>query len=137
MMKRDLQSLSVVLFVFVVSVTCTAAERERKQLRAGIIGLDTSHVIAFTKILNAADVKPELSGCRVVAAYPHGSPDIESSTSRIPKYTTQIQKLGVEIVDSIETLLTKVDVVFLETNDGRPHLKQAMKVFRAKDSRNV
>ncbi len=131
MMRRDLQSLLIIFLVFVLPVTCTAAERERKQLRAGIIGLDTSHVIAFTKILNAADVKPELSGCRIVAAYPHGSPDIESSTSRIPKYTAQIQKLGVEIVDSIEMLLTKVDVVFLETNDGRPHLKQAMKVFRA------
>ena len=39
-----------------------------KPLRAGIIGLDTSHVTAFTKLLNAPDAKPELAGVRVVAA---------------------------------------------------------------------
>ena len=40
------------------------------KLRAGIIGLDTSHVIAFTKMLNADNVAPDLAKCRVVAAYP-------------------------------------------------------------------
>ena len=130
-MKKWIRSVLFLFLICGISPTCGAAEAEVKPLRAGIIGLDTSHVIAFTKILNATDVKPELAGCRVVAAYPQGSPDIESSTSRIPKYTEQIQELGVEIVDSIETLLTKVGVVFLETNDGRPHWKQARKVLRA------
>ena len=37
-------------------------------LRAGIIGLDTSHAVAFTQLLNASDPKPELAGVRVVAA---------------------------------------------------------------------
>ncbi len=123
--------VSTLLFIVLTAGAVDSAEPEPRQLRAGIIGLDTSHVIAFTKILNASDVKPQLAGCRIVAAYPHGSPDIESSTSRIPRYTEQIQKFGVEIVDSIDTLLKKVDVVFLETNDGRPHLKQALKVIRA------
>ncbi len=130
-MKTWFQTVIALLFIIGVPHCCNAAETEEKQLRVGIIGLDTSHAIAFTKILNAADVKPELAGCRVVAAYPHGSPDIESSTSRIPKYTAQIQEMGVEIVNSIDKLLTKVDVVLLETNDGRPHLKQAMKVLQA------
>jgi predicted dehydrogenase len=67
----------------------------------------------------------------VVAAYPHGSPDIESSVSRIPGYTGEVQELGVEIVDSIEDLLERVDVVLLETNDGRPHLEQALQVIQA------
>jgi predicted dehydrogenase len=38
----------------------------------------------------------------------------------------------VEIVDSIDALLQKVDVVLLETNDGKPHLEQAKAVFKAK-----
>jgi hypothetical protein len=67
----------------------------------------------------------------VVAAYPKGSPDIESSVSRVPKYTETVRELGVEIVDSIPDLLDRVDVVLLETNDGRPHLEQALPVLEA------
>ena len=99
--------------------------------RIGIIGLDTSHSTAFTRTFNAADASPVFGGYKVVAAYPHGSRDIESSRSRTPAYTEEVRKLGVEIVDSIAELLTKVDVVLLETNDGRPHLEQAIPVFKA------
>lgn len=105
--------------------------KENKELRAGIIGLDTSHVIAFTRVLNGSDAQDDVSGCPVVAAYPKGSPDIESSVSRVPGYTEQIQELGVEIVDSIDQLVEMVDVVLLETNDGRPHLEQALPVLKA------
>jgi hypothetical protein len=102
-----------------------------KRIRVGIIGLDTSHSIHFTKILNNPHAAPDLAGCPVVAAFPKGSLDIESSVSRIPKYTEKIQKMGVEIVDSEDALLEKVDAVLLETNDGRRHLEQALKVFKA------
>ncbi|HTI52081.1 MAG TPA: Gfo/Idh/MocA family oxidoreductase, partial [Planctomycetaceae bacterium] len=108
-----------------------AAAAAAKPLRLGIIGLDTSHSVAFTRILNAADAKEDISGCRVVAAYPKGSPDIESSTSRVPGYTKEVQALGVEIVDSIEALVAQVDAVLLETNDGRPHLAQVLPVLKA------
>ena len=107
------------------------ADEPAKQLRAGIIGLDTSHAIAFTKTLNAEHPRPEAAGCRIIAAYPKGSPDIPSSVERVPQYTQEIQKLGVEIVDSIDELLKRVDVVFLETNDGRPHLEQVLPVLKA------
>lgn len=99
--------------------------------RIGIIGLDTSHSVAFTKTFNAPDAGPEYGGYKVVAAYPKGSNDIESSVKRIAGYTEDVKKLGVEIVDSIKDLLKKVDVVLLETNDGRLHLEQAMPVFKA------
>jgi predicted dehydrogenase len=99
--------------------------------RIGIIGLDTSHSVAFTKSLNADSPNPVYDGFKVVAAYPHGSKDIVSSTERIPGYTEQVQKLGVEIVGSIQDLLHKVDFVMLETNDGRLHLEQAIEIFKA------
>ena len=101
------------------------------EARVGIIGLDTSHSVAFTKSLNAVDKATELKGYKVVAAYPKGSNDIESSVKRIPDYIEEVKKLGVEIVDSEEELIKKVDYVLLETNDGRPHLQQAMKVIKA------
>lgn len=97
----------------------------------GVIGLDTSHATAFTKILNDADAAADVAGYRVTHAYPQGSPDIESSIKRVPEYTAEVKKMGVEIVDSIEALLQKVDVVLLETNDGRPHLAQARMVIEA------
>lgn len=99
--------------------------------RVGIIGLDTSHSTAFAKALNNPSAGPEFGGYKVVAAYPQGSKDIKTSVDRIPKYTDDVKKLGVEITTSIEDLLNKVDVVLLETNDGRPHLEQAMMVLKA------
>jgi len=99
--------------------------------RVGIIGLDTSHSVEYTKVLNATDAPPEFGGYKIVAAYPQGSLDIESSTSRIPGYIEEVKKMGVEIVDSIPALLEKVDVVLLETNDGRRHLEQAIPVLKA------
>ena len=99
--------------------------------RVGIIGLDTSHSTAFVKALNSVTPDPVYDGYRVVAAYPQGSKDIESSVKRVPAYTEEVKKLGVEIVGSIKELLTKVDVILLETNDGRLHLEQALEVFKA------
>lgn len=99
--------------------------------RIGIIGLDTSHSTAFTEALNAANPDPVYNGYTIVAAYPWGSKDIQSSTERIPAYTEEVKRKGVEIVDSIAALLEKVDVVLLETNDGRPHLDQALQVMKS------
>ena len=98
------------------------------ETKVGIIGLDTSHAIAFTKIMNV-EKDPAVAGFRMVAAYQWGSRDIISSTNRYAQYIPQMQEMGVEIVPSIDDLLAKVDVVCLETNDGREHLGQAEKVF--------
>lgn len=118
------------VLTLVVSSLCLA-EDEAKPIRVGIIGLDTSHAIAFTELLNDPQAPAELANCRVVAAYPQGSLDIESSTSRVPGYTKKVQELGVKIVDSIDALLTQVDAVLLESNDGRPHLEQLRPVLKA------
>lgn len=99
--------------------------------RVGMIGLDTSHSIAFSKVLNDAAAAPEYGDYKVVAAYPHGSKDIKSSVDRIPGYTEDAKKLGITIVSSIDELLKQVDVVLLETNDGRLHLEQALPVLKA------
>jgi predicted dehydrogenase len=105
------------------------AEGEQAVFRVGLIGLDTSHVIAFTQQLNNPANK---YGCKVVAGYPGGSPDIKDSAGRLEGFTNQLRdKFGVEIVDSIETLCRKVDGVLLESVDGRPHLAQVRPVIAA------
>jgi predicted dehydrogenase len=104
------------------------AESFESQIRIGIIGLDTSHAPAFAKYFNATDKSGNFV---VLAAYPHGSADIESSVSRIPKYTEEVKTYGVNIVQSVKELLSLVDVVLLETNDGRLHKEQAFQVMDA------
>lgn len=119
-------------FFFILSlVLASVLPAAAQNIRAGIIGLDTSHVLAFTKTLNAEPQKPEVMGVRMVAAYPQGSKDIEGSVKRVPEYTEKVKAMGVEIVPSIEALLERVDVVFLETNDGRPHLEQLLPCLEA------
>jgi hypothetical protein len=109
-----------------------ASAEERGILRAGIIGLDTSHVIAFTKILNDPKAKGPLAKVRVVAGYPGGTRDNPASWNRVDTFTQQLREQGVTIYDSIDAMLPHVDVVLLESVDGRPHLEQATKVLAAK-----
>jgi hypothetical protein len=118
--------------VLALFLTLAAPAARAKTLRAGIIGLDTSHVVAFTGLLNDPKASGDLAGVRVVAAYPGGSPDLPDSRDRVKGYTRTLRdKYKVEIVNSIEALLKKVDVVLLESVDGRPHLRQVLPVFKA------
>src|SRR6185295_8488375 len=56
------------------------------KLRAGMIGLDTSHVPAFAKIFNNPKATGDLAGIRIVAGYPGGT-DIPASRDRVQKFT--------------------------------------------------
>jgi len=101
-------------------------------LRLGLVGLDTSHVLAFTSILNDPNNSEHVPGAKVVAGFKGGSPDLPSSWDRVEEYTKQLQdRYGVEIVDSIPALCEKVDGVLITSVDGRPHLEQAKQVIPA------
>ena len=113
------------------ALTTLGQTGENKSRKIGMIGLDTSHCIAFTKALNNPNAGAEFSGYRVVAAYPNGSRDIASSVERIPGYIEEVKKFGVKIVHSVAELIAEADVVMLETNDGRLHLEQAIPVILA------
>ena len=116
--------LSAVLFL-------PAVAAETNVLRAGMIGLDTSHAPAFTKLLNDPAATNDRAFVQVTHAFPGGSPDIEGNAGKIAKYSAALEDLGVTLVDSIPALLERVDVVLIESVDGRPHLEQALPVFRA------
>ena len=109
-----------------------ATSLHAKDLKLGIIGLDTSHATAFTKILNDADNPQHVKGAKVVAAFKGGSPDIPTSWDRVDRYTkTLVEDYGVKLYPSIEELCQNVDAILLESVDGRPHLKQAIPVIKA------
>jgi hypothetical protein len=117
------------LILLAVALCAAAAD-----FRLGIIGTDTSHVPAFTRMLNGDPAAPDhVAGARVVAAFKGGSKDIESSISRVDQYAEQVRaKWGVEIVPDIPTMLAKVDGVLLSSVDGRRHLEQARPVIAAR-----
>jgi len=122
-------------FPAVLSTLCltfwaNAPAADQAPLRAGMIGLDTSHVPAFAKIFNNLKATGDIAGIRIVAGYPGGT-DIPASRDRVKGFTEQLRGMGIEIFDSIPRMLEKVDVVLLESVDGRIHLQEAIPVIEA------
>ncbi len=121
-----------ILFIALIW-THFAFAQSSKPIRLGIIGLDTSHVVAFTKVLNDSSSPDHVPGAVVVAAFKGGSPDVEASRTRLERFTTELRdKWNVEVVDSIPELCRKVDAILLESVDGRPHLEQVKPVLEAR-----
>ncbi len=100
-------------------------------IRVGIIGLD-AHAVPWTKLINGPEAAAPITDMRVVAAYPAYSPDIPFSNDKIQGNIETMKGLGVEIVDSIEALLPKVEAVMVLSIDGRPHLAQCQAVIAAR-----
>lgn len=100
-----------------------------KNLKIGMIGLDTSHVTAFTELLNNVDHEHYVPGGEVVVAFPGGSPDFELSYSRIEQFTNQLkEKYNVTLVETVEEVAEQSDAIMLESVDGRVHLEQFRRI---------
>ena len=101
-------------------------------LRIGIIGCDTSHTPAFARLLSDPNDPYYVAGAKVVAAYPSFSEDLPFSVSRVEGFTQQLRECcDVELVDSVEALVERVDAVMLESVDGRRHLAEVTPVLAA------
>lgn len=124
---RLLRAFGLLSLVAISTLNLAAAD-----LRVGMIGLDTSHAVEFTRRFNDPNDKNFVPGLHVVAAVKSGSPDIPESWKRVDGYTATLQeKYGVKIVDDIPQLLDLVDVVMIENVDGRRHLAEALPVLKA------
>lgn len=126
-----LRGANLVACIHLAAAGLAAPEgRAEEPVRVGLIGLDTSHVIAFTRAFNDPNDPNHVPGVRVVAAYRGGSADMEASASRVDKFTQDlVTGFQLEIVDSIPELCRRVDGILLESVDGRPHLDQARPVI--------
>ena len=108
------------LWLLALTLSASAAE-----LRLGIIGTDTSHTVAFTRVLNDSGSADHIPGAKIVAAYKGGSPEIEESAKRIDGFANELkEKWNVQFVSSIKDLCPLVDGLLLESVDARSHLKQ-------------
>jgi predicted dehydrogenase len=134
-MKTKIGTRVVQLVLVVVGLLAPpgGAAQQKPEIRVGMIGLDTSHALRFTELLNDPSRPDHVTGARVVAAFKGGSPDMEQSASRIERFTSEMKdKWRVELVNTIEDLCTKVDAILLLSVDGRVHLQQVKPVFAAR-----
>lgn len=103
------------------------------ELRIGLIGLDTSHVTAFTNLLNDPGAPHHVGGGKVTVAFPGGSQDLPLSRDRVKGFTDELRdKHGVKIVDSPAAVAEQSDLVFIESVDGRVHRAQFEQIARFK-----
>src|SRR5262245_18211271 len=94
-------------------------------LRIGMIGLDTSHVVAFTKLLNDPKNEHHVAGGKVVIAFPGGSQDFDLSRNRVEGFTKELrEQWGGRIVDLPEAVAEACDLLMIESVDGRVHRAQ-------------
>lgn len=122
----------VLILTFLSALSDFAQTGAGEPIRVGMIGLDTSHCIEFTKILNDPANPQHVPGLRVVAAYKGGSPDIDDSRNRVEGFTAELRdKWKIKIVDDIPRLCTMVDAVLEESLDGRNHLAEVRPVLAA------
>jgi predicted dehydrogenase len=95
------------------------------EMKIGMVGLDTSHCVAFTKILNDQDNAYHIPGAEIVAAFAGGSQQFSHSRDRVQGFTEQLKgNYGIALYDSIPALVQDVDAILLESVDGRQHLEQ-------------
>jgi len=132
LMRRSLWIAAIAAMMTIAGPRARADQNATPLLRIGIIGLDSSHAVAFTELINDASRPDHVAGGRVVAAYKGGSPGLPISDTRIERFTADVTgKLEIPLVDSIDTLLTRVDAVLLLSVDARQHLAQVRPVLAA------
>ena len=95
------------------------------QLRIGLVGLDTSHCIAFTRILQDPNYEHYLGGAAITGLVSGGSQLFSLSRDRVKGFTDQLNgQFGIPLYDHIPDLVKDVDAVMLLSADGRQHLEQ-------------
>lgn len=101
-------------------------------IKIGVVGFDTSHAVEFTKRINHVDISEDhwVYGAKVVIGYP-GGPSSFADENLIMQRTQLLRKFGVEIVDSAEEMIGRVDAVLLEQQEGGLHLKMAKPFLEA------
>ena len=100
-------------------------------IRVGIVDCDTSHVVQFPMRLNHIEIDEEqwVDGAQVVCAYRGTSKVTPDET--MDNYVGKLKEFGVEMVDSLEDMLGKVDAVCVESQEGSVHFDRAKPFIEA------
>lgn len=95
--------------------------------KIAMIGLDTSHTVEFTKLIQSTEPdKKIIDGMRVINAFRF--PSAFQAEEGQDERQAMLEELGVTIMPSIEATVEGVDAIFLEINDPALHLQYFEKV---------
>ena len=139
-----IRTLAVLCMLVVPGIGCSASiAAAAEPVRVGILGMDNYQAVEYVQFFNNPKAEENLSGLRVVAAYPVINPDYPESAALTERWKKQMLSAHqnpkdpkdavppVEIVDSIDELLKRCDAVMIWSLDGRLHLQQATPVLKA------
>jgi predicted dehydrogenase len=101
-----------------------------RMIRLGIVDFDSSHSIEFTRRFNHVGVEADqrVEGARVVAGWPGTS---RMGQERIAGFAEQVRACGVELVDSPEAMLGRIDAVLVLSLAGDAHLERVRPFLEA------
>ncbi len=95
------------------------------KLRVGLVGLDSSHCLAFTRILQGWETEYNIPGVQLIGAYVGGSTAFALSRDRVKGFTEEIRVCyGIPVYENITDLAQEADAMMLLSSDGRQHLAQ-------------
>lgn len=99
-------------------------------LRLGIVDFDSSHSIEFTRRFNHVGVDRDqfVDGARVVAGWPGNS---IMAPERIAGFREQVSACGVDIVDTPDALIGRIDAALILSLSGSAHLERARPFLEA------
>ena len=100
-------------------------------IKVGLVDCDTSHVVQFSMRMNHVEIDEEqwVDGANVVAAVPGTSKITPQET--LDEYVEKLKSFGIDIVDTPEDLLGKVDAVCVESQGGFVHLDRVTPFLKA------
>ena len=94
-------------------------------LKAGMVGLDTSHCREFVEVYNDPANPYHIPGIKVTGVYRGGSDLFSFSRERVKEFSSEIEnRFQIPVYENIPDLVKDVDVLFLSSVDGRQHLEQ-------------
>lgn len=138
------QRLMVLMAAVALGLLYAPRESQAENLiRLGILGIDSYGSVAYAEFFNKPHPEGVFEGMRIVAAYPLTSEDYPESKEFLARWLDQLLKMyqnpktpedavpPIEVVDSMEKFLEKVDAVMIFSLDGRLHLEQAAPILKA------
>ncbi len=93
-------------------------------IKIAIIGIDTSHSVAYPSVLQGPD--RALTGMRAVSCLSFPTPFTNRQTMETRR--AQLTALGVKVTENLDEALAGCDAIMLEINDGSYHLEYFRKV---------
>jgi hypothetical protein len=102
----------------------------KKQIKLAIIGCDTSHCVAFTRLLHSPEGTRFGAEAKVIAAWAGGSTRVDPDGARLRRFTGELLELGVPLMDSPEAAVADADAVMLLSADGSLHRDEFLRTLK-------